>query len=356
MKILYLIGGLDNGGKERLLRDVFEMRNALPFEAWCVCRKGFGEEEGIIYLRSKGIMATLRYLRGIVRSKQIQIIHAQSAYDSILAFLATLGLKVQIIQTLHSYEFAKSRHLKIMGRLAFAACRCSVFVSERQMSHFAAVHALNGKQRMKQVLVYNGVNFDRFGYAAHAPNPRMQMAMVGNFVPAKDQLFVCRFLDEMCMRGYAFDFYFIGKRTESYPECYDKCVDFCRERNLDDKVHFMGNRDDVPELLGKMDAFVYCSKSETFGLAVVEAISMGLPTFVNDLAVFDEITQEGRFATLFSTGNLQELCEKFVDFFDHRQDYVEWAEKNAQEVRNTYSIAAYVANLNALYSQILLEK
>jgi len=353
MKILYLIGSLGNGGKERLVRDVLEMHDQRPYEAWCVSRKGPAEDNGVIYLPSKKIIHFLLGLRKIVRTKEIELVHAQSAFDALLAVLATVGLRTRVIETFHSYEFATKRHMKMLESLAFAMCARSVFVSRQQMEHFAEVHHLSAKQRQKQALVYNGVNFDRFGLRPHQPNERPKMAMVGNFVPEKDQLFVCRFLEELRERGYGFDFYFIGERKPQYTACYDRCVAYCEEKKLTEQVHFMGRRDDVPELLGEMDAFVYCSKSETFGLAVVEAIAMGLPTFVNDLPVFEEITQGGRLATLYSAEETAGLCEKFADYMAHREDYLTAAARNAQSVRDNYSILAHVANLNSLYSQII---
>lgn len=65
-----------------------------------------------------------------------------------------------------------------------------------------------------------------------------------------------------------------------------------------DKVHFMGPRSDVPELLASWDAFLYSTDHDTFGIAVVEAIAAGLPTFVNDWEVMKlQITANWRTST-----------------------------------------------------------
>ena len=39
MNILFLIGSLGNGGKERLIRDVMEIQNELPFREFKYNRK-----------------------------------------------------------------------------------------------------------------------------------------------------------------------------------------------------------------------------------------------------------------------------------------------------------------------------
>jgi len=356
MNILYLIGNLGNGGKERLVRDVMEIGDGLPYKAWCVCRKSPADGDNVILLPTGKIFRFLRSLRKIVRTNHIELIHAQSAFDAILARLATMGLGTKLVQTFHSYRFATRPQFKLMESLAFRLCARSVFVSKQQMEHFADVHQLTPKQQQKQALVYNGVNFDRFPMTEHRPNERLQMAMVGNFVPAKNQLFVLEFLDRLRAQNIDFEFSFIGERKPQFPVYYDRCVKYCEEKGLSDRVHFLGRRDDVPELLGRMDAFVYCSHSETFCLALVEAVATGLPAFANDLPVLDEITQGGRLATLYASDDVQQLCDKFDYFLAHREESLAAAAENAQIVRDNYSILAHVANLNSLYSQVITKQ
>ena len=46
---------------------------------------------------------------------------------------------------------------------------------------------------------------------------------------------------------------------------------------LADAVHFLGQRQDVPDLLNAMDIFVLPSYSEGVSLALLEAMAAGLP-------------------------------------------------------------------------------
>ena len=50
-----------------------------------------------------------------------------------------------------------------------------------------------------------------------------------------------------------------------------------RANGVADRVVFAGERDDVPELLTAMDVLAAPSETETFGLALVEALAAGLP-------------------------------------------------------------------------------
>ncbi len=50
-----------------------------------------------------------------------------------------------------------------------------------------------------------------------------------------------------------------------------------RELGLEDRVSFVGFREDVPEVLASFDVFVLPSLSEGFSLATVQALAAGRP-------------------------------------------------------------------------------
>lgn len=55
-----------------------------------------------------------------------------------------------------------------------------------------------------------------------------------------------------------------------------------QEKNLTDSVIFTGVRDDVPQLMQVMDAFVLPSRYEGLGIVAIEAQAAGIPCFLSD--------------------------------------------------------------------------
>ena len=145
-----------------------------------------------------------------------------------------------------------------------------------------------------------------------------------------------------------FDFYFVGRRDDKEPWRYDECVNFCEENNLTN-VHFLGDREDVPALLKTMDGFVYSTEHDTFGIAVIEAIAAGVPVIVNDWDVMMEVTNNGKWATIYPTENAERLADEIESLINHPAEYKKMAEDHAKQVRADYSIESHIKNVNSIY-------
>lgn len=365
MKVAYLFGSLNRGGLETLLLDVCRKLKKTDFDAIAIYRKdGVMKEDfektnvPFFFLPyKKNIIAYLFELRKIIREKKVDIIHAQQPIDALFAYYATRGLKIKLILTLHGFGFGG-------GKLRVFAIKKTI--ANLYVSHFQKKYYVDNYNLLpaRQHVIYNGIDFSKIKMSGdkHVETLRRElgidkstllMGMVGNFNPGRDQLYVCRFLKVLKEKNSDFHFVFVGKRVESSVERYDNCVEFCRENNLADNVSFLGMRNDVPGLLVQLDAFVYATEHDTFGIAVVEAIASGIPVFVNDWHVMREITENDRLANLYKTDDENDLVNKIMLFLRNKEDYVKRAVENAYIVRDKYSIEKHIQDLKNLYSSVL---
>ena len=214
----------------------------------------------------------------------------------------------------------------------------------------------------KQVVIYNGIKFSKFDRTPNETthsnlrkelkidDATLLMGMVGNFVPGRDQMTLCRFLKLIKEQPVDFHFIFIGSKSETFPQIYEECLDFINRNGLSERVTFAGSREDVPALLNQLDAFLYATDHDTFGIAVVEAMAAGVPVFVNDWEVMNEITEEGKLATIYKTKDEKDLLEKFMLFLQTKETYKQKANEVSTIVRQKYSIEKYIENLKIVYS------
>lgn len=85
-----------------------------------------------------------------------------------------------------------------------------------------------------------------------------------------------------------------------------------KERNLTGKICFIKNlsRQKLMNLLARSYLFCLPSVVEGFGLATIEAASLGIPYVISDIDVNKEITHDGKGGLLFKRKNIIDLSKK----------------------------------------------
>lgn len=366
MKVAFLLGSLNRGGLETLLLDVCQNIKDEHFEAFGVYRKGGVLEEqflqsGVEFTKikpSKNILPYLLKLRKFIKAKDIDIIHAQQPIDALYAYLATIGLNKRLVLTLHGFNFStKDRLLRFILKKTDE----NIYVSNYQREFYIKEFGL---KPAKQSVVYNGIDFQKFSITATKNTLRNELKIkeetlllgsVGNFNEVRDQMTICRFLKLLKDEEVDFHFVFIGKRVDSSPERFDRCVKFCYENGLEAQVSFLGVRQDVPQILPQLDSFIYSTDHDTFGIALVEAIASGKPVFVNDWIVMQEVTENGRTANIYKTKDEKDLLQKFITFLQNREQYNKQAEQSARHIKDKFSIENHIKSLKNTFMQLLKE-
>jgi len=126
------------------------------------------------------------------------------------------------------------------------------------------------------------------------------------------------------------------------------------ELGLDGKVIITGVFDDNDKVkyYSAFDAFVFPSFAEGFGIVLLEALYMGLPTVCSDLEVLKEVG--GNDARYFITGDVNSLTEAMIDEYEKTgKDGKVVSDKSKLRVESMYSMDKFVSNYLNLYERLL---
>ena len=322
MKIAYLLGSLNRGGTETLMLDVFRNAQKHGLNAIGLYRKGGQLESDFIQSGvpmyklqvRRNLVGYIIQLRRLLIRNKITVVHAQQPIDALFAWFACQNTGIKLILTFHGYDFDTRKSGLLILKFIIKRTDVNLFVSKAQQEYYEQKYSLTPE---KQQVVYNGVSFEKLNATTHKmisshhiSNLRdelhitpdtLLLGTVGNFNSVRDQLTLCRFLKLLDKHEIDFHFVFVGKRIETTPDLYNECFNFCQKNGLSTKVSFLGSRNDVPAILHQLDAFMYATNHDTFGIAVVEAMAVGVPVFVNDWKVMAEITDNGKYATLYKS-------------------------------------------------------
>ena len=91
-----------------------------------------------------------------------------------------------------------------------------------------------------------------------------------------------------------------------------------RELGIDHFVTFLGSRDDVPELLGSSDVFVFSTTpQEGLGTVLIEALAAGIPIVASDVPACREALQYGKWGALVPPADPAALGKALIDALEN---------------------------------------
>lgn len=122
-----------------------------------------------------------------------------------------------------------------------------------------------------------------------------------------------------------------------------------RTRHLEDRVSFMGHREDVPALLQRADIFVLPSRSEAFPNGVIEAMAAGLPVVASAVGGLLDLIAHGHTGLLADPGSPDLLADALRRLLRDRALAGRLGRAAREHVTNTYSFERMVAAFEDLY-------
>ena len=324
MKILHMLDSQGKGGAEMLTLDLCRNAKHMGLDIVLITsNKSIMNDEfrstGIELInvdRTKPIdFKLILKLRRIIKKNGISIIHSHQAVDGIHGYLAGFGKKLKYVLTFHGHIPSK----KDDATLKFLIPRMSANIAVSKAFLYRLKNEIKFDTTKNFHVIYNGIDKKKFFKTnkmfrseLKISNDELLLGMIGNFYNnGRDQLTICKALPDIFDRYSNVHFVFVGGRSESDPHFYDECFNLCKENNILDRTHFVGLRSDINDILNSLDIFVFSSNHDTFGIAVVEAMLSNLPVIVNDLSPLMEVTNNGRYAKLFKSRDVNDLKEKY---------------------------------------------
>lgn len=302
---LQLIHGLD---KER-----FRSFAAIPGKGWVYDRL---VEGGLtpMFINASGSFS-VRYLLqliDIIRRHDIDIIQSHLFGSNVYCSLAGLICRRPVVSTFHGFVDAekRDRFLKIKFSLINCGSKKIVFVSHQLKKHYLGMYGLN---EGKVVTIHNGVDLAAYSRSDSGKirkelglgRDHILIGSIGNIRPAKGYDHLLRAASLMAKRHPECRFVIAGQGSGTL---YEGLLRLRKDLGLDDKVHLLGFRDNIHDILSDLDIFVLSSTSEGFSIVTLEAIASRVPVIVTKSGGPEEIV-DNESGILVSPGDEQELAK-----------------------------------------------
>lgn len=190
-------------------------------------------------------------------------------------------------------------------------------------------------------LVYNGCDVGRFDEVArreraHRPAGPFRAGMVARLELSKDHATLLRAV-AIANRVCPIELWLIGDGS-----LRQRLEQEASELGIAAQVRFLGSRRDVPELLGKLDAFVFSVKEdEGLGIALIEAMAAKLPIVATDVGACREVLDDAVVEPLVPFGDADAMAAALVRLAEGHIDHavLEQAARRANDLFSSRAMA-----------------
>lgn len=352
MKILHVITSLSTGGAEHLLVDmlprlrdmghtvevaVFKSKRTMFYEQIeqaGIKVHGFSEEDGVYNLKH---IFRLKKLM-----KDFDIVHT---HNTACQMFAAIGKpkNVKLVTTEHSTS-TRRRKYKIFHTIdcwmysRYDKIICISEPSEDSLRNYIG----NG---YPIITIHNGIDVSRFADASKVdlglPNCKI-ITMVAGFRYEKDQPTLIRAMQHLPPK-YHLLLVGDGERHAEFEA-------LITELNLEKRVHLLGIRNDVPQILHSSDIIVMSSHREGLSLSNVEGMSSGNPFVASDVEGLREVTKG--YGVLFPHGDDKKLASIILKLSED-EEYNRQISTKSLERAQMFDIQKMVNEYNRLYLDLI---
>ena len=369
IRILHVAYVMHRGGVETLLTNIIRYANRTRFRFDIVVRTRVPGEYDAELRRMQTRVLCCPTAGSPIRfaSRLFRLLRAEGPYDVVHSHLHVLdGLVMGIaavagipMRISHSHNTADGfpdtagwRALRKLMRLAnnlFATHRFAV-----SCSSFAAQFGGKPLRNSSDGILLNGIDLQRFQAPSEVCRARLRRELriassarvlgnVGRFHPQKNHRFLLESFALLQRSERNVHLVLVGKG-----ETQEEIRSFAGALGLSARIHFLGARPDVPEIMGALDLFVLPSLYEGFGIVLVEAQACGVPCLVSDVVPPEADARLGLITQLPLSSGTKTWADKMRDLLN-RPHALQKAECVAAVRRAGYDIAAVAGQWESTY-------
>ena len=378
LKVVHVINGLGTGGAERSLAEM------LPF----LRDRGIDSIVVTLYERPEGVEARVRErgfdvrrlrsstpwgrareLRGLLRSERPDVVHTTIFESSLAGRLGAAGTGVPVLTSLVNVLYSGGRlRDPNVRRWKLEAAR---FVDAWTARHLTArFHAITQAVKDAAVetmridpglvtVIWRGRDPERLGRPSDERRARARARLelpddaevvvnVGRREHQKGQHVLLEAAATLCADRPNAVVLVAGREGHASAPLQRRR----RALGLEERVRFLGHRDDLPDVLAAADVFAFPSLWEGLGGSLIEAMALGLPIVASDVPAIREVVDVGRNALLVPPGDAPALAGRLADLLDDRERSRELGRVSRRRFEEHFTLARSAERMIELYGDL----
>lgn len=315
----------------------------------------------------KNDLTALAALSLLMRKMRFDIVHTHSSKPGIVGRLAARLVGVPaIVHTVHGFAFpmtASRFRRNLFAALERIAGRCCDLVvclndTDREIAE-TALAIPNDRVH----IVPNGVDLSRFPHVSTIERMRIRkeilgisvdepaIVMVGRLWQQKDPMTLVKAATSLLNDGVKAHFVFVGDG-----ELRSELCEYIRLHGAEERIHLLGWRDDIPQILPAFDIFALSSRWEGMPLAILEAMASRLPCVVTDIPGNRDLIDDGVNGLLVPCGDIESFAASLGNLIYDSEMRVQFGQTARSKVEQCHNLVDRTNEIEKRYLDILSKK
>ena len=256
-----------------------------------------------------------RAIGSVIDSEKIEVVHATLQFALLAAWLGRMQASatpplIAAIHTTISRDTKEECLTKLIYRRLMRRCVANVFVCEKQRAYWLDKYPdLASSSRV----IYNGVDVSRFQSTDYEvagadfrttegiPEDAVVFGCIAGFRPEKGHDLLLRAFRVVAENA----FLLLAGAGERLQEMRNLAASL----GIEQRVKFLGEVQDSRPVIAACDVTVLSSTAvETFSMAMLESMAMGVPVIASDIGGLSEAVIDGETGFLFPVGDIEALA------------------------------------------------
>jgi len=294
----------------------------------------------------------LRCLR-LVKDEQIDIVHAHEFSAIVCGWIIARLARIPFVGTVHgkNYFWEKGRRrfaYRIVGKTG------TLVAVSKDLKQFIVDKV--GVPASRIAVVYNGVEPAQSVSEKDIEGVRTELGLrtddlvigtVGSLYPVKGHRYL---LDAMAavLKQYPKCFLIVAGQGELEVSLKEQA----RRLGIEDRVRFLGMRQDVPILLAVMQLFVLPSLSEGLSMALLEAMASGKPVVATNVGGNPELVDHGRTGWLVQPEQAGVLAGGMKHLLEDQPSLSRYGRAAAERIAKLFTVDLMIESYQNLYHHL----
>ncbi len=295
---------------------------------------------------SPAIMISAFRLRAFLKAHKVDLIHSHSRTTQVLGCLVSRMTGVPHVSTCHG--FFRNRFFR---RLFPCWGRRVIAISDQVRDHLTVDFKIDPAS---VTVINNGIDTSRF----HVPDPaekrEAKKRLRLNDAPVIG--IVARLSD---VKGHAYLIQAMKRVVEKFPlaqlliagegRIRDGLVAAGRRLGIQDAIFFIPEVQDTREVLYSLDIFVLPSLEEGLGLALMEAMSCGIPAIGSDIGGIPTLIKDGERGLLVAPRDVDGLSKAIIQYLQDPLSASRYARAARDFVNRSFSHEKMIDRTERMY-------